>query len=93
MPIEYDMETISIRSHKEENMPKIFMTMERTTRVSKEFDVTDTEMEAIKNGEVPNWDEMRQAIDDPNEERDIEYDCQVQDEDERILIDWGQCSQ
>lgn len=68
-------------------MPKIFMTMERTTRVSKEFDVTDTEMEAIKHGEIPKWDEMRQAIDDPNEEKDIEYDCQVQDEDERILID------
>lgn len=67
---------------------KIEITMEQTKRVAMEFDVTEEQLENIKNGENPFFDEMKNEIENGNP--DLEYDYSVCDEVGRTIVDWDQ---
>lgn len=65
---------------------KIEITMEQTKRVAMEFDVTEEQLENVKNGENPFFDEMKNEIENGNP--DLEYDYSVCDEVGRTIVDW-----
>lgn len=54
---------------------KIEITMEKTMRIAMEFEVTEEQIEALKCGENPFYEQMEKEI----ENGDVEYDYAVND--------------
>lgn len=69
-------------------MARIKITFEKTTRISKEYDVPEEVLEEIKSGEMPFWDELTNAIDENESDCDLEYNYAVNDEDGSTIVDW-----
>lgn len=65
-------------------MHKIDITIEKRMRVCKEFIVTEEELEALKNGENPFYEEMEKDITSGSEE----WDYAVNDENGNTIVDW-----
>lgn len=68
---------------KSENMV-IEITMEKTQRISKEFEVTEEQLEALKLGINLFQDDLEKEL----ESGDCEYDFAVNDENGIIIVDW-----
>lgn len=64
---------------------RVEITLEQTKRVAMEFDVTDEQLEMLRNGQNPFADEMEKELDSG----DLEYDYAVNDMEGRTLVDWG----
>lgn len=64
---------------------RIEITMEKTQRISKEFEVTKDQLEELKIGINPFEEEMEQEI----ESGDCSYDYTVNDEDGNTIVDWA----
>lgn len=64
---------------------RIEITMEKTQRISKEFEVTKVQLEELKIGINPFEEEMEQEI----ESGDCSYDYAVNDEDGNTIVDWA----
>lgn len=64
---------------------RVEITMEKTQRISKEFEVTIDQLEELKIGINPFEEEMEQEI----ESGDCSYDYTVNDEDGNTIVDWG----
>lgn len=69
-------------------MARIKITFEKTTRISKEYDVPEEVLEEIKNGEMPFWDELTNTVDENESGCDLEYDYVVNDENGNTIVDW-----
>lgn len=74
-------------------MPKIIVTMEKTIRQKREFEINDLEFEELKCDTVlPNYifDEMQRRLEEATEfNADIDYDFAVRDEKDRVILDWN----
>jgi len=66
-------------------MAKIEITFERTQRISKEFEVTEEQLQSLLLGENPFFDELETEV----SKGSVEYDYTVHDEAERCLVDWA----
>lgn len=64
---------------------RVEITMEKTQRISKEFEVTKDQLEELKIGINPFEEEMEQEI----ESGDCSYDYTVNDEDGNTIVDWA----
>lgn len=64
---------------------RIEITMEKTQRISKEFEVTKDQLKELKIGINPFEEEMEQEI----ESGDCSYDYTVNDEDGNTIVDWS----
>lgn len=64
---------------------KVEITMEKTQRVAQEYDVTDEQLDDLKNGINPFKEEMEDEI----ESGDCDYDFAVADEDGNTIVDWS----
>lgn len=64
---------------------RIEITMEKTMRIAKEFDVTENQLEDLKRGENPFYDEMEKEI----ETGDVEYDYAVNDLNGNEIVPWS----
>lgn len=64
---------------------RVEITMEKTQRISKEFEVTIDQLEELKIGINPFEEEMEQEI----ESGDCSYDYTVNDEDGNTIVDWA----
>lgn len=64
---------------------RVEITLEQTKRVAMEFDVTDEQLEMLRNGQNPFADEMEKELDSG----DLEYDYAVNDMFGRTLVDWS----
>lgn len=64
---------------------KVDITLEKTIRVSKEYDVTEEEFKQLKAGINPFHEEMEKEI----ESGYVEYNYAVCDENGETLIDWA----
>lgn len=64
---------------------KVEITMEKTIRMAKVFEVTEEQINELINGENPFYDEMEKEL-----EQDgwVEYDYTVNDEEGNTLVDW-----
>lgn len=63
---------------------KVEITMEKTIRIAKVFDVTEGQLDDLMRGENPFFDELEEEI----ETGDIEYDYAVNDLDGNEIIPW-----
>lgn len=63
---------------------KVEITMEKTIRIAKVFDVTEEQLDDLIRGENPFFDELEEEI----ETGDIEYDYAVNDIDGNEIIPW-----
>lgn len=66
-------------------MVKVDITVERTVRVCKEFEVTEAQLMELKDGINPFFDEFENDLFNG----DGEYDYYVCDEDGNSLVDWS----
>lgn len=66
-------------------MIKIEITMEKRIRVSKEFEVTEDQLEELKMGENPFYDDLENELSSGSEE----WDYSVCDEDGNTIVDWS----
>lgn len=64
---------------------KIEITMEKTQRIAKEFDVTEEQLDDLKNGINPFKEEMEREM----KSGDCEYDYAVNDADGNSIVDWN----
>ncbi len=70
-------------------MKKIYVTMEETKRVTKEYNVTDDmykEMKRIKYIPDDMFKDVRNEV--ANHPKEVEYNYVVEDEDDNIITDW-----
>ncbi len=70
---------------KSNEMVKIDITVERTVRICKEFEVTKEQLEELRNGINPFFDEFESDL----LSGDGEYDYSVNDTKGRTLVDWN----
>lgn len=63
---------------------KVEITMEKTRRIAKEVDVTEEQLDQLRNGFNPFKKEMEKEID----LGDCEYDYAVNDENGNTVVDW-----
>lgn len=71
-------------------MKTISITMEKTERVEKEFEVTDAVYEEIKRTQrIPDdlFDKMETVLDEDVD--DVEYDYSVTNDDNKVLVNWN----
>lgn len=66
---------------------KIEITMEKTQRFTMEFDVTEDQLELLRSGENPFWDEMKKGIE--KGEGVTEYDYAVNDLEGNEIVSWS----
>lgn len=66
-------------------MAIVEITMEKRVRVCKEFEVTEEQLELLKLGENPFYDEIEADIESGYEE----YDYSVSDEEGNTIVDWS----
>lgn len=63
----------------------IEITMEKTQRTTKKFDVTEEQLKDLKYEIIQFLDELEKKIDSD----DCEYDYTVKDENGKTIINWG----
>lgn len=63
----------------------IEITMEKTQRVAKEFEVTDEQLKQLKDGVNPFLNQLELEL----ESGDCKYDYAVNDEEGRTLVNWN----
>lgn len=66
-------------------MAIVEITMEKRVRVCKEFEVTEEQLESLKLGENPFYEDMEADIENGYEE----WDYSVCDEDGNTIVDWS----
>ena len=66
---------------------KVEITMEKTIRVAMEFDVTEEQLEDLKCGENPFYEQMEKEIE--SEAGNIEDDYAVNDIDGNEIVPWN----
>ena len=63
---------------------RVQITMEKTLRVAKEYDVTQEELEQLRSGVNPFYDDLESELDGG----DVEYDYAVTDEYGDDIVPW-----
>ena len=66
-------------------MIKIKIAMEKKIRVSREFEVTEKQLEELKMGEIPFFDYLENELVNGDEK----LDCAVYDGDGNTIVDWS----
>lgn len=64
---------------------KIEITMEKTLRVSMDFEATQEQVELLEKGINPFQEKLEEKLPDG----DVEYDYAVNDEDGNAIVPWG----
>ena len=64
---------------------KVEITMEKIQRVSMEFEITENQLEQLRYGENPFYEQMEKEI----ESGFVEYDYAVCDDDGNEIVPWG----
>lgn len=66
---------------------KVEITVEKTQRVAMEVEVTEEQLEQLKLGENPFYEDFKKEL--SNETGDIEYDYSVNDLDGNEIVSWS----
>lgn len=66
---------------------KVEITVEKTQRVAMEVEVTEEQLEQLKLGENPFYEDFEKEL--SNETGDIEYDYSVNDLDGNEIVSWS----
>ena len=66
---------------------KVAITVEKTQRVAMEVEVTEEQLEQLKLGENPFYEDFEKEL--SNETGDIEYDYSVNDLDGNEIVSWS----
>ena len=69
----------------DDSLIRIEITMEKTQRAAKEFNVTQKQLKSLKSG----IDLFREEMEAEIESGDCEYDYAVNDADGRTIVDWS----
>lgn len=64
---------------------KIEITMEKTMRITMEFDATEEQIEDLKHGENPFYEQMKKEV----ENGEVEYDYAVNDLEGNEIVPWS----
>lgn len=64
---------------------KVEITMEKTMRIAMEFDATEEQIEDLKRGENPFYEQMEKEV----ENGEVEYDYAVTDLEGNEIIPWS----
>lgn len=64
---------------------KIEITMEKTMRIAMEFDATEEQIEDLKRGENPFYEQMEREV----ENGEVEYDYAVNDLEGNEIVPWS----
>lgn len=64
---------------------KIEITMEKTMRIAMEFEASKEQIEDLKRGENPFYEQMKKEV----ENGEVEYDYAVNDPEGNEIVPWG----
>lgn len=64
---------------------KVEITMEKTMRIAMEFDATEEQIEDLKRGENPFYEQMEKEV----ENGEVEYDYAVTDLEGNEIVPWS----